>query len=213
MRGSLPVFVLLAVLASTAAAGPTLVPGTVGLTKKEVSLRNSCTKTFTQVKKARRGDEPAFVAAMTYPRITGLDMDPKKEARAKASLEKFNKWLTKLLETSETAIKVQRAVFDDPAATPTAKVEAAARMSLLYDQTANIIDAAEVPKNVRAYEEAVHAFCDTLFEKTDAIRQQAKDARAACAKAAADSKLGDAWFVPVCAADGAPAAPSTQPTR
>jgi hypothetical protein len=215
MRGTPQVFLLLAFFASTAAAGPTLVPGTVGLTQKEVPLRNACTKTFTQIKKTKRGDDPTLVAALTYPRITGLDMDPEKKARAKASLEKFDKWFVNLTKTMEAFTKKQYEVFGNTAATPAAKAEAAARLSIVLDQAALIIESSEVPKNIRGYDEAHVAYCDTLAEKTEPLRQQAKEAREACAKAIDGAKLAEGWFLAVCKPDGAaaPAAPATQPTK
>jgi hypothetical protein len=211
--------VALAATAATASARPAparLVPGSVGLTQKDVPLRNACTRTFTQVKKTRRGDAPAFAAAMTYPRITGLDMDPAKKARAKASLEKFDAWFQNLMKTMETATKAEHAILFNSATTPGAKVEAAARLSLLLDHAAVIIESSEVPKNIRTYEEAVDAYCDTLAEKTEPLRAQAKEARAACAKFAADAKLDDAWWVSVCTPEAPPAlpvAPQTQPVN
>jgi hypothetical protein len=183
---------------SIANAGPALMPGSVGLTQKEVPLRNACTKTFAQIKKVKRGDDPAYVAALTYPRITGLDFDPAKKGRSEASRKKFDAWFQKLMKTTEAATKVQRKVFDDTAATPAAKIEAAARMSILLDQMALIIESSEVPRNIRSTQETVDIYCDTLAEKTEPLRAQAKEARAVCAKAASDAKLGDAWWVSVC---------------
>jgi hypothetical protein len=198
-------------LAATAHARPEppkLVPGTVGLTQKEVPLRNACTPTFNQIKKTRRGDDPAFVVAMTYPRITGLDMDPAKKARAKASLARFDRWFQDLMKTMDTATKAQHAILGDLAATPQIKVEAAARIALLLDQAALIIESAEVPRNVRAYPEAVEVFCDTLAEKTAPLREQARQARDQCGKVVADARLTAGWFLAVCE----PPPPATQPT-
>jgi hypothetical protein len=149
-RSSSPVVLAVALVATAATATarpekPKPVPGTVGLTMREVPLRNSCTKTFNEIRKAKRGDDAAFVAAMTYPRITGLDMDPEKKARTKASVEKFDKWFKNLVKTMETATKTQHAIVGDAAATPAAKIEAAARISLLLDQMALIIESSEVP--------------------------------------------------------------------
>ena len=51
---------------------------------------------------------------------------------------------------------------------------------------------------VSLFGEAVEVYCDTLAEKAEPLRVQAKEARTACAKLAADAKLGDGWWVPVC---------------
>src|SRR5687767_1516617 len=115
-RNASPLALAAAVIATAATAAarpapPRLVPGSVGLTQKEVPLRNACTPTYIQVKKTKRGDDPALVAAFTYPRITGLDMDPGNQRRAKASLEKFNKWFVNLTKTMETATKAQYAIL------------------------------------------------------------------------------------------------------
>jgi hypothetical protein len=202
-------FVATAATATARPAPPQPVPGTVGLTMKEVPIRNSCSKTFVQVKKVKPGDDPALIAVLTHPRITGLDMDPEKKARTKASLEKFNHWFQTLTTKLETANAAQQKLFAE-ATTPAAKAEAAARMSFVLDQSAHLIEAAEIPVNIRKMPEAAEVYCDTLFEKTEPLRAKAKEAREACAKVITDSKLTDGWFLAVCTPPAA--APATQPT-
>lgn len=191
----------LVAVASTASARPEKprpVPGAVGLTMKEVPLRHACTPSFTQVKQTRRGDEPTFAAVLVYPRLTGLDMNPDNQARTKASLKKFDTWFRNLVTALEKAKRRQEQVFGDPSATPLAKVEAAARTALLFDHAAHLIESVEVPRNLRTMPEAVEVFCDTLVEKTEPLHDQAKAARTACAKFAAEEKLAEGWFTAVC---------------
>lgn len=206
--------VLLAVAATASArpAKPTPVPGAVGLVQREVPLRNACTPTFTEIKQTKRGDDPALVAALTFPRITGLDMDPANERRSKASLQKFNTWLTDLTKTMEKATKAQRAIISDPSSPPQAKVEAAARVAILLDHMARVLESAEVPRNLRAMPEAVDIFCDTLAEKTEALHAQANDARAACTRLATEAKLAPGWHTAVCTPPAPPPAPAAQPS-
>jgi hypothetical protein len=212
MRGALQVFLSLAALTSAAAAGPALVPGTVGLTQKEVPLRNACTKTFTQIKKAKRGDDAAFAAALTHPRITGLDFDPGHKARAEASKKRFEKWLTDLQGKMEVVQKAQQAVFLDAASTPQMKAEAAARIALMIDQGALVIASSEIPPNIRKIPDAVDAYCDMLDDRVEPMRAKAQEARDACNKVITDGKLTDGWFIVVCTPAAAPAA-QTQPSK
>ena len=209
----LATLVAVAVAATAQPAKPKLVTGTVGLTAKEVPLRNACTKTFSQIKKTKRGDDPALVAALTYPRITGLDFDPKNERRAAASKKKFEDWFVKLTKTVEVVTTAQRAAFlDDKAATPQVRAESAARLSIVLDQAALIIESSEIPVNIRTITEASEVYCDMLFEKTEPLRAQAKLARESCGHLAGTAKLTEGWFLAVCTPPTAAAAPATQPT-
>ncbi len=206
-RSLSPLLLAATVVASgaIASAGPAArpVPGTIGMTVREVTLRNTCTATFHAYKVAKRGDDPLLVAALTHPRILKLDFDPAHEARAKASTKRFDAWF-KQLEAKLTAFNTaQEKVFADAAATPQAKAEAAARIHMVMDQGALLLDTIEIPAHIRKLPEAKAVFCDTLAEKADLIRLKGEEARGACAKVIVDAKLAPAWFTPVC--DAAPA--------
>lgn len=188
------------VTATTASAGPaTPAPGTVGLTRREIPLRDACASSWVKYAVKKRGDETKLVAALTWPRITGLDFDPGRKGRAQASLKKFETWFRGLDQAYRDAAAVQTAIITDTAATPTAKVEAVARIVLLTDQMAGVIRASEHPRNIRAYPEAVEVFCDTLDEKIQPIEEQAKQARDKCNQIIAGGATGAGWWTAVCA--------------
>ncbi|MBZ0236536.1 MAG: hypothetical protein K8M05_29685, partial [Deltaproteobacteria bacterium] len=191
---------LLAVAATAGArpAKPTPVPGAVGLVQRDVPLRNACAATFTEIKKTKRGDDPAFVAALTHARLTGLDLNPANERRHKADLKKFETWFQNLTRTAEKATKAQYAIISDASSTPQAKVEAAARVAILLEHVALVIESSEIPRHVRATPEAAEVYCDTLAEKTEPLHEQARQARDACARLASEAKLAAGWHTAVC---------------
>lgn len=199
--------VVIGAIGATATARPAArpVPGTVGMTVREVPIRNACTATFHEYKKVKRGDDPLLVAALTHPRIFKLDFDPAHEARAKASAKRFETWFKQLEEKLTAVNAAQEKVFTDAAATPEAKAGAAARIHMVMDQGALLLDTIEIPAHIRKMPEAKDVFCDTLAEKADLIRLKGEEARAACAKVIVDASLAPAWFTPVC--DVPPAKP------
>lgn len=203
MRPPLVATAVAAVVAATAtaSAGPAQpVPGTVGLTRREVTLRDACATSWTKHTVTKRGDEPRLVAALTWPRISGLDFDPARKARAQASLKRFEAWLRGLQTAVREAVEVQTTIARDPAATPTARVEAIARVVLVSDQMAGLLRATEHPRGLRRDPEAVQIFCDTLDEQIAPIEQQAQDARDRCNQIIASAAIGTGWWTAVCAA-------------
>lgn len=181
-----------------AADAPRPLAGSVGLVQKETAVRNACVGSFRTIKKVKRGDDPAFVAAMTYPRAKPLDIDPANQVRARASLKRFETWFKGLEKQFTTARKVQETVGFAPGATPQAKVEAAARISILIDQAAMLLEAVEMPAHIRKDAEGRDVFCDTMLERAEPLRKHAAEARGACARAIAESSLAPGWWTEVC---------------
>jgi len=194
---------------ATAAARPATspLPGSVGLSQQDVPVKNACAPTFRSIKKVKAGDAPTFVVAMTHPRLAGLDMDPDRPARAKASLKRFDAWFKLLTQRFTDARTVQERAFFAPTATPQAKAEAAARMVLLLEQAAMLIDSVEIPANVRKLPEAADVFCATLAEQAEPLRAKTTEARQACARIIVDATLPEGWWTPVCIVPTAPDAP------
>jgi hypothetical protein len=182
-----------------AAEAPKPLPGTVGLVQKEDALRNACVPTFRVIKKVKRGDDAALVAALTYPRIGGLDFDPARPARQKASLKKFEQWYQGLDRRFRDARTVQEKLVTADGATGQAKVEGVARVVLLTEQAAMLVDAVEIPASVRKQPEAADVFCDMLHERAEPLRASAEEARVACRRMIGDASLPLGWWSEVCA--------------
>jgi len=198
---------LLVPAAVAAQPSTTLLPGTVGLSQKDVPVRNACGGAFRSIKQVKKGDAATFVVAMTHARLTGLDMDPARPARAKVRLKPFGAWFKPLAQRFGAGRKVQERAIFDPAATAQTKAEAAARMVLLLEQAALLIDTVEIPANVRKLPETADAFCDTLDEHAEPLRNNAAEARQACARIIADGALPVGWWTPVCLPPLAPTTP------
>lgn len=181
------------------AAPATPLPGSVGLVQKEVTLRNACAATFREIKKVKGGDDKAMVAALLVKRLTGLDFDPDKPAKVKASNKRMEDWMANLLKLYTPARKAQEAIFVDAAATPQAKVEALARMLILVEQAVKLLHGTEVPVWVRKYPEAATAFCDRMLEVAEPLENQVKEIRATCARTITEGQVGDGWWTSVCA--------------
>jgi hypothetical protein len=149
----------------------------------------------------KRGDDPAMVAALTYPRISGLEFDPAKGSKVvQASMRKFETWLKNLHTEFDAARKVQEQVVFADGTTAQAKVEAVARMAILLDQAVMLIESPAMPASLRKTPEAVDIFCDRMLEVAEPIRAQAKDARAACARTIADHAVPAGWWSDICVA-------------
>ena len=191
--------VLLAAPRRSDAAPATPLPGTVGLTQRQVTVRNACVSTYREIKKAKRGDDAALVLALLHPRITGLDFDPDKPAKSKASTKRFQDWMDRLTKLYATARKVQEAHRLNAATTPEAKVEAVARMVILLQQAHLLMQTVEIPVSIRKQPDAVTVFCDQILEVAEPLEAQVKEARGACARFITDGKVGAGWWTPVCA--------------
>lgn len=208
----------LVTLALVAAAGPadaeraSPLPGSVGLTQRQVATPHACVPggAFRQVKRVKGGDDPTFAKAMVMSPIRGLDFDPEKPARVKVSTKKFQAWIETMQKRFSAARKEQEKVVHDPAAAPEAKVAAVARIAILADQTVLLLDAIEVPPSVRKMREAKDAFCDRMDEVAEPLRTQAADARAYCAALIAKHTVAAGWWTEICVLP--PAAPATQPS-
>lgn len=209
-RAVLAALVLVAAPRLASAERPQPLPGAVGLVHKQDALRNPCTPgaTFRTVKRVKAGDDAAFVKAMTYKRVTGLDFDPEKPRRVEASNKKFVAWIEGMTKHFGAARQVQEKILHDPASTPAARVAAAARIAILADQSVMLLASLEVPPFLRKYKEAEEAFCDRMDEVAEPLRTQAADARAYCASLIAKHTVAPGWWTEICVL---PPAPSPAP--
>ncbi len=187
MRKS-PAMFTLALLATvaTASARPALgpaqpVPGTAGITVRDVPLEHACLPTFHVYAQVKRGDDPALVAALTYPRLTGLDFDKDDSARSAASARRMKTWLDELQQRTSAATRTQQAIIADPASTPAQRAAAASRSARVLDHMADLLESVEVPASIRDIEETRDVYCDTLADHAYVLRDRADEARAAAA--------------------------------
>jgi hypothetical protein len=63
-----------------------------------------------------------------------------------------------------------------------------------------LIESPAMPPSLRKNPEAVDIFCDRMLEVAEPLRAQAKDARAACARAIADHAVPAGWWSDLCVA-------------
>lgn len=169
------------------------VPGTVGLVYAAKPVKGGCVPGFHLVKQVRPGDDPALVAALTAPPLTGLDYSP---AGRKRSERRFADWLRVTVERFGAAREAQEKVMTAANATPRARIVAVARMAVVFDHLTRLLAAVDPP---RARDPLVRdAFCDQLAEIVEPVGNQAKQAREVCARKAAEAQLGPGWWDDVC---------------
>jgi tetratricopeptide (TPR) repeat protein len=132
--------------------------------------------------------EPRYEAYLDLAFPTGLDFDPKNRSVAAKSLARFERWLAdkdaaaKQLASDYNAVV---AIKDAPNA-----IVAAARVGQVAQNASDALFTAEIPSNIRPYQEAVELYCDTLTAKTDALEALTVDAYTACL--GTSTRLG--WF-------------------
>ncbi len=100
----------------------------------------------------------AFLA-MKFP--AGLDFDPAKPAVAARSLRRFEAWYGAKDKLSAT-IGARYAALVKQVQDPATAIAAAARFGQVQQNFADALYTAEVPAQLRPYEEAVDAYCETL---------------------------------------------------
>ena len=96
---------------------------------------------------------------MKFP--AGLDFDPAKPAVAARSLRRFEAWYGAKDALSAT-IGARYAALVKQVQDPATAIAAAARFGQVQQNFADALYTAEVPAQLRPYEEAVDAYCDEL---------------------------------------------------
>jgi hypothetical protein len=153
----------------------------------------------TRAKKVAKEDEPlAAVFKIEFPK--NLSFDAKDEKKKKASLDKFNQFLTELTQIGGDARKeYESKLIGD--ADQAVKIAAAARIAQIMTRLASVIARAEIPVDVRNGEYAedkIKAYCDRMLEVAEPIQAQAELAMTACADKAKGAATG--WWNEVCVA-------------
>jgi hypothetical protein len=116
-----------------------------------------------------------------------LDFDEKKPGKAKDSKKRFGKWLTDRTKALQTAKTLYLEIVD---LQPHWGVAAAARVGQMYQNYADAVFSAEIPKDVAAYEDAAEVYCDVLAEEADKLETEAVTAYTFCL----ETSLKLSWF-------------------
>lgn len=122
----------------------------------------------------------------------GMNFDPEKKAEAEKSLKRFDAWMK---EKGALGAKASQQYQDliNKTKDPSNAIAAAARFGQISQNFSDALFTAEVPVNIRPYEEAVDIYCDTLTEKADPLEQAALNGFGACLKASTDFGWFSSW--------------------
>jgi hypothetical protein len=149
-----------------------------------------------------RAIDPELVAVLELTGPTGLDFSSDHPDVARASSKAFQTWFERTMRTVRAArARYERQALDTHA-TAQARVEAAARMVIIYRRFADVLTWMELPANVRTgpyARDAAKIFCDTLADKAAPLRAKAAEAAEACARFSADGGVGPGWWSRPCA--------------
>jgi TolA-binding protein len=116
-----------------------------------------------------------------------LDFDEKKPAKKKDSEKRFKKWIEDRNKALQDAKKDYLEVVDMH---PYWGVAAAARVGQMWQNYADAVFTAEIPKDVQQYDYTVEAYCDALGEETDKLEQEGVTAYTYCL----ETSLKLSWF-------------------
>jgi hypothetical protein len=117
-----------------------------------------------------------------------LNFDPKNEALKKKSEKRFNDWYAaKEKDSKELGAKYFAVIGTKDAANA---IAAAARIGQVAQNASDALFTAEIPANLRPYEEAVELYCDTLMERTEALEDLTVNAFTTCL----DKSTSFGWF-------------------
>jgi TolA-binding protein len=122
--------------------------------------------------------ESAFEKYLDLDFPANLDFDPKKEAIAKKSKKRFDEWYLKKEGMSKDLAGRYKGVIDTKDAANA--IAAAARIGQVAQNASDALFTAEIPANLRPYEEAVEIYCDTLMEKAEPLEAFTIDAFTTC---------------------------------
>jgi hypothetical protein len=178
-------------------------PGSPGIVVKTKGSDAHCggVALTASVKKAKKPDKRlAAVFALKFP--SGLDFDPKSEAKRQKSMERFDTWLSSLETLARDAASHFSGTMTDQNVTPADRIAAAARFVQVTRWTSHMIARAPIPKSLMKGEFAADAqriYCDTLADKAAPSEGLAIDAAQRCRDLAASLAVGDGWWDEACA--------------
>ncbi len=121
-----------------------------------------------------------------------LNFDPAKKAEAEKSLKRFDAWF-KEKETvgGKAAGQYGKLIFEIKE--PQNAIAGAARIGQVSQNFSDALYTAEIPENIRKYEEAVDIYCETLEAKAEPLEATSLDAFSACLKTSTDFGWFSSW--------------------
>jgi TolA-binding protein len=122
--------------------------------------------------------EPAYETYVGLAFPTNLNFDPKNESVRKKSLKRFDEWYAKKDGNSKDLATRYRGAMS--VGDPSFAIAAAARIGQVAQNASDALFTAEIPSNIRAYEEAVEVYCDTLMDKAEPLEAFTVDAFTTC---------------------------------
>jgi hypothetical protein len=151
--------------------------------------------------KQARGAEAAYWAAAAKFYLTetkyeaflkiefpkGLDFDEKKKKKLEDSKKRFKKWIE---DRNKALTDAKKNYLEVVEMHPYWGVAAAARVGQMWQNYADAVFTAEIPKDVQQYDYTVEAYCDALGEETDRLENEAVAAYTYCL----DTSLKLSWF-------------------
>ena len=120
------------------------------------------------------------------------DGTDKTKAEAAKSLKRFEAWF---VEKQKLAAKASGAYqdLDKKNKEPANAIAPAARIRQISQNFSDALFTAEIPSNIRAYEEAVDVYCDALTEKAEPLEAASLQGFGACLKASTDFGWFSSW--------------------
>jgi len=120
------------------------------------------------------------------------DGTDKTKAEAAKSLKRFEAWFAEKQKLAAKASgEYQDLVFKIKE--PANAIAGAARFGQISQNFSDALFTAEIPSNIRAYEEAVDVYCDALTEKAEPLEAASLQGFGACLKASTDFGWFSSW--------------------
>jgi TolA-binding protein len=119
--------------------------------------------------------------ALDFP--TGLDFDPRNERKAEQSKKRFFEWLERKRKMAERAVTRYRQIADIRGGGQAWRIAAAARVGQIFQNFADGLYTAEIPRDVRTgpyAEDAVDAYCDQLTTEAGPLENESVSAFGFC---------------------------------
>ncbi|KAB2911035.1 MAG: hypothetical protein F9K40_01495 [Kofleriaceae bacterium] len=121
-----------------------------------------------------------------------LNFDPAKKAEAEKSLKRFDSWFKEKEKLGGAAAgQYSKLIFDIKE--PQNAIAGAARIGQVSQNFSDALYTAEIPENIRKYEEAVDIYCETLEAKAEPLENTSLDAFSACLKTSTDFGWFSSW--------------------
>ena len=120
-------------------------------------------------------DYEAYIA-LKFP--TNLNFDPANKSVAEKSKKRFDEWMAQKLKLGQTAQEKFSAI--DKSKDAPSMIAARARIGQIAQNLTDALYTAEIPANIRPYEEAVDAYCDQLTQVAEPLESKSIETFTVC---------------------------------